>query len=180
MFRNLIAAALIIAVPVLTQAEPVGNRVKINGMQMYYEVSGAGEPLVVLHGAFMNIPLMGGIIRRLAESHAVYALELQGHGRTTDIDRPITCPHLAGDVAAFMEAVGISSADVFGFSMGGQTALQLAARHPEKVRKLVAASVVFDREGWDAEFREMIPRLTVDMLLQMPFAMDYPRLAADP
>ena len=67
------------------QSEPVGQTVTVNGMQMYYEVSGEGEPLVVLHGAYMNIPAMGAIIPRLAESHKVYAIEFQGHGRTTDI-----------------------------------------------------------------------------------------------
>ncbi len=90
----------------------------VNGMKMYYEVSGKGDPLVVLHGADMNIPTMGEIIPKLAGSHKVYALELQGHGRTTDIDRPITYPNLADDVAAFMDAVGLEKADVFGYSMG--------------------------------------------------------------
>ena len=75
-------------------------------MEMYYEVSGEGDPLIVLHGAYMNIPTMGAIIPKLAETHKVYALEFQGHGRTTDIDRPITYPNLADDVAAFMDAVG--------------------------------------------------------------------------
>lgn len=78
-------------------------------MQMYYEVSGDGDPLIVLHGAYMNIPSMGAIIPELAETHRVYALELQGHGRTNDIDRPITYPNLADDVAAFMDAVGPES-----------------------------------------------------------------------
>jgi pimeloyl-ACP methyl ester carboxylesterase len=79
-------------------------------MQMYYEVSGAGDPLIVLHGAYMNIPSMGEIIPKLARTHRVYALELQGHGRTTDIGRPITYPALADDVAAFMEAVRLERA----------------------------------------------------------------------
>src|SRR2546423_668739 len=71
-------------------AQAVGHRVNVNGMQMYYEVSGTGDPLIVLHGAYMNIPTMGAIIPRLAMTHKVYAVELQGHGRTTDIARPIT------------------------------------------------------------------------------------------
>src|ERR1700754_4862174 len=106
MFRTfLIAAALLAANPALAQSEPMGDRVEINGMQLYYEVSGEGDPLVVLHGAYMNIPSMGGIIPRLAESHKVYALEFQGHGRTTDIERPITYQNLADDVALFMDKV---------------------------------------------------------------------------
>ena len=131
----LVAAQLTIGAG-LCAAQPVGDRAEVNGMQMYYEVSGEGDPLVVLHGAYMNIPSMGAIIPRLAESHKVYALEFQGHGRTTDIDRPITYPNLADDVAAFMDAVGLERADVFGYSMGAAAGLQLAIRHPEKVSKL--------------------------------------------
>src|SRR5918996_587903 len=157
-----------------------GNRVKINGMSMYYEVSGTGDPLVVLHGAYMNIPTMGAIIPRLARTHKVYAVELQGHGRTTDIDRPITYPNMADDVAAFMNAVGLTKADVFGYSMGAEVGLQLAIRHPAKVNKLVAASVAYDVEGWQPVFKDFIPQMTVEMILEMPFAKEYPKLAANP
>ena len=136
---SLLVASLLLAATTVAEAQAVGNRVKVNGMQMYYEVSGAGDPLVVLHGAYMNIPSMGAIIPMLAKTHKVYALEFQGHGRTTDIDRPITYPNLADDVAAFMDVVGLPKADVFGYSMGSAAALQLAIRHPAKVNKLVAA-----------------------------------------
>ena len=180
MKRALAAAALLTAAPAFAGAQPTGQRVPVRGMQMYYEVSGAGEPLVVLHGAYMNIPSMGAIVPRLAEWHTVYALELQGHGRTTDIDRPITYPHLADDVAAFMDAVGLARAHVFGYSMGAAAGLQLAIRHPEKVRKLVAASVAFDAEGWQPEFKAFLPQLTVEMMLAMPFAEEYRRLAPNP
>jgi hypothetical protein len=108
----LVTAALLLPGPALADREPVGKRVRVNGMQMYYEGSGQGEPLIVLHGAYMNIPSMGAIVPKLAATHRVYALELQGHGRTTDIDRPITYPNLADDVAAFMDAVGLARADV--------------------------------------------------------------------
>lgn len=181
MFRTtLIAAALLIPGAAFAETEPVGDRVEVNGMQMYYETSGAGDPLIVLHGAYMNIPSMGEIIPKLAETHKVYALEFQGHGRTTDIDRPITYPNLADDVAAFMDAVGIAKADVFGYSMGAEAGLQLAIRHPDKVRKLVAASAAYDLEGWQPAFKEFIPQMTVEMMLEMPFAKEYPKLAADP
>jgi pimeloyl-ACP methyl ester carboxylesterase len=164
----------------LAQAKPVGNRVNVNGMRMYYEVSGAGDPLVVLHGAYMNIPSMGAIIPKLAETHTVYALELQGHGRTTDIDRPITYPAMADDVAAFMDAVGLSKADVFGYSMGAMVGLQLAIRHPAKVNKVAAASVAYDLRGWQPEFQAVIPQMTVEMIVQMPFAAEYKKLAPNP
>ena len=181
MYRTaLIAAALLLSIPALAASQGTGSRVQINGMQMYYEVSGSGEPLVVLHGAYMNIPSMGEIIPMLARTHRVYALEFQGHGRTTDIDRPITYQNLADDVAAFMDAVGLDSADVFGYSMGAAAGLQLAIRHPEKVRKLVAASVAYDFEGWQPAFKAFVPQMTVEMMVGLPFAEDYRRLAANP
>ncbi len=172
--------ALLAAGPALSETAPVGARVEVNGMQMYYEVSGQGDPLVVLHGAYMNIPSMGGIIPKLAETHTVYALEFQGHGRTTDVDRPITYPGLADDVAAFMDAVDVPKADVFGYSMGAAAGLQLAIRHQEKVDQLIAASVAYDVGGWQPAFRDFIPMMTVEMFTDMPFAEDYKVLAADP
>jgi pimeloyl-ACP methyl ester carboxylesterase len=123
---------------------------------------------------------MGAIIPKLAKTHRVYALELQGHGRTTDIDRPITYPNLADDVAAFMNAVGLTKADVFGYSMGAMTGLQLAIRHPEKVNKLVFGSGAYDFEGWQPEFKALIPQMSVEMFMQAPFAREYPKLAANP
>jgi pimeloyl-ACP methyl ester carboxylesterase len=175
-----IAAAFAFTASVFAQPEPVGERVEVHGMEMYYEVSGEGDPLIVLHGAYMNIPMMGEIVPKLAATHEVYALEMQGHGRTTDIDRPITYANLAGDVAAFMDAVGLEKADVFGYSMGAAAGLQLAIRHPEKVGKLVAASAAYDVEGWQPAFRDFIPQMNVEMLLDMPFVEDYRRLAPDP
>lgn len=177
---TLTAAALFATGAALAQESPEGNRIEINGMQMYYEVSGEGEPMIVLHGAYMNIPGMGAIVDRLAETHRVYALELQGHGRTTDIDRPITYPNLAGDVAAFMEAVGIGKADVFGYSMGAAAGLRLAIDHPEKVDQLVLASGAYDFEGWQPAFRDFIPQMTVEMITAMPMAEEYKKLAPDP
>ncbi|WP_218673223.1 alpha/beta fold hydrolase [Primorskyibacter flagellatus] len=164
----------------MADSKPIGDRVDVNGMQMYYEVSGTGDPLIVLHGAYMNIPSMGEIIPMLAESHQVYALEFQGHGRTTDIDRPITYPNLAGDVAAFMDAVGIETADVFGYSMGAAAGLRLALDYPEKVDQLVAASVAYDFDGWQPAFKDFVPQMSVEMFLEMPFAAEYRELAADP
>jgi len=176
----LIVAALLVPVPVLAQHESPGKRVAVHGMQMYYEVSGQGEPLVVLHGAYMNIPSMGAIIPKLSATHRVHALEFQGHGRTNDIDRPITYANLADDVAAFMDAVGLAKADVFGYSMGAEAGLQLAIRHPGKVNKLVAASVAYDLRGWQPEYQAVIPQMTVEMIVGMPFAAEYRKLAPNP
>jgi pimeloyl-ACP methyl ester carboxylesterase len=180
MFRTLVAASLLISAAAVADAQPAGQRVSVNGMQMYYEVSGAGEPLVVLHGAYMNIPTMGAIVPMLAKTHKVYAVELQGHGRTTDIARPITYQNLADDVAAFMDAVGLAKADVFGYSMGAVTGLQLAIRHPAKVNKLVLASGAYDVEGWQPEFKAMIPTMTPDMLNGTPLPAEYRKLAPNP
>lgn len=181
MFRKaLIAAPLFLAGTTLAGAQVVGQRVTVNGMQMYYEVSGAGDPLIVLHGAYMNIPSMGAIIPKLAQTHKVYAVELQGHGRTNDINRPITYPNLADDVAGFMKAVGLGKADVFGYSMGAVTGLQLAIRQPQMVNKLVFASGAYDAKGWQPEFTAFIPQMTVEMFNNLPFAKEYPKLAANP
>jgi len=178
--RALVAALVLVSGAAVANAQAVGHRVKVNGMQMYYEVSGSGDPLVVLHGAYMNIPSMGAIIPRLAKTHRVYAVELQGHGRTTDIDRPITYPNLADDVAAFMDAIGMKKADVFGYSMGSVAGLQLAIRHPAKVNKLVMASGAYDASGWQPEFTAFIPQMTVEMFAGMPFAKEYRKLAPNP
>lgn len=182
MFRTALIAwiLLLLAGPALAQSDTQGARVEVNGMQMYYEVSGQGDPLIVLHGAYMNIETMGAIIPKLAETHKVYALEFQGHGRTTDIDRPITYSNLADDVATFMDKVGLKKADVLGYSMGAAASLQLAIRHPEKVNKLVAASVAYDAGGWQPEFTAFIPQMTVEMFVNMPFAEGYRKLAANP
>ena len=162
MLRTALAVSLLVVGAACRGPQPGVGRVAVSGMQMYYEVSGQGDPLIVLHGAYMNIPAMGAIIPRLAETHRVYALELQGHGRTTDIDRPITYPNLADDVAAFMDAVGLEQADVFGYSMGAAAGLQLVIRHPQRVTRLVTASVSYDAAGWQPEFKAFIPQPEVD------------------
>jgi len=177
---SLLVASLLLAAAAVAEAQPVGNRVKVNGMQMYYEVSGVGDPLIVLHGAYMNIPSMGAIIPKLAKTHKVYALELQGHGRTTDIDRPITYQNLADDVASFMDAVGLPKADVIEYSMAAAAGLQFAIRHPDKVNKLVAASVGYDAKGWQPAFVAMIPSMTPEMFANTPMPAEYKKLAANP
>ncbi len=179
MFRT-IAVALLLTGLAPGAAHAAGKRVAVNGMRLYYEVSGRGDPLIVLHGAYMNIPSMGPIIPKLARTHRVYALELQGHGRTTDIDRPITYPNLADDVAAFMDAVGLKKADVFGYSMGAIVGLELAIRHPAKVDQLVVASGAYNVSGWQPEFKAVIPQMTVEMIVGLPFAKSYKKLAANP
>jgi pimeloyl-ACP methyl ester carboxylesterase len=163
-----------------SQQENTGNYVDVNGMKMYYEVSGEGEPMIVLHGAHMDIASMGKIIPMLAENHKVYALEFQGHGRTEDIDRPITYPNLADDVAAFMEAVGLEKVNVFGYSMGAQVGLQLAITQPNKINKLIFASGAYDLEGWQPAYSEFIPMMSPEMFLAMPFFAEKHKQSEDP
>jgi pimeloyl-ACP methyl ester carboxylesterase len=182
-----LTAVLVIIITTISFSQETNNKMNfqgkyadVNGMKMYYEVAGTGDPIIVLHGAYMDIPSMGDIIPVLAKTHTVYAIEMQGHGRTNDIARPITYPNLADDVAAFMEKVGLEKADVFGYSMGGGAGIQLAIRHPEKVNKLIVASCAYDAEGWQREFREFIPKMTVDMFVNMPLAGEYRKLAPNP
>ena len=179
MFRTTIfAVAVVVAAPALAQSEPAGGYAEVNGMRMYYEVSGEGEPIVVLPGAHMNIITMGKIIPLLAETHKVYALEFQGHGRTNDIDRPITYENLADDVAALMDELGLEQADVFGYSMGAGAGVQLAIRHPDKVEHLVAASVSYSSEGWQQVYKDMIPQMSMEMFA--PFEEQWKALSPNP
>ena len=174
------AALTLMAAPAFAQDAPTGNYAEVNGMKMYYEVSGEGDPLIVLHGAYMNIETMGEIVPALAKAHKVYVIEFQGHGRTNDIDRPITYPNLASDVAAFMDEVGIEKADIFGYSMGAAAGLRLAIDHPEKVDRLVAASVSYDMAGSQPEFLEMIPTMAPEMFVGTFMEEAWKALAPDP
>jgi pimeloyl-ACP methyl ester carboxylesterase len=157
----------------------------VNGLQMYYEVHGTGRPLVLLHGGLLTIDLsFGDIWPDLAASRQVIATELQGHGRTADIDRDLDLPNLAGDVAALLDHLGIDQADVFGFSLGGGVALQLALDHPDRVGRIILASVSYASDGFHPEISDPAQHATST---RMPTADDfrqmreaYARLAPDP
>lgn len=164
----------------MSETAPQNGYAQVNGIRMYYEAQGQGEPLIVLHGAYMSIPAMGEIIPMLAETRRVYAVELQGHGRTEDSERPITYPALADDVAAFMDVMELPNADVFGYSMGAAVGFQLAVRHPEKVDQLVAASLAYDLEGMQPEYLAMVPSMTPEMFVGTPIETDWKRLAPNP
>jgi pimeloyl-ACP methyl ester carboxylesterase len=153
----------------------------VNGLKMYYEVYGSGKPLVLLHGAFMTInSAYGMLIPELSKHRQVIAVELQGHGRTADIDRPFSFENMADDVAALLKQLKSDSTDIFGYSMGGGVAWQLAIRHPQLVRKLVIASAVYKYEGWTPETRAILPTLTPDIFEGSPIKTDYDNLAPDP
>ncbi len=131
--------------------EPSGNHAEVNGIRMYYEVHGAGRPVVLLHGGLGAIEMFGEVLPLLAEGRRVVAVDLQAHGRTVDVDRPLGYEHMADDVAALIGHLGFEGADVMGYSLGGGVALQTAIRHPEVVRKLVVVSTPFKRDGWYPE-----------------------------
>src|ERR671917_2813390 len=157
-----------------------GNYAEVNGLRMYYEVHGTGEPLVVQHGAYMTIDSMGEVLPGLARGRQVIAVKLQGHGRTADVDRPLTYEQMADDTAALLRHLGIERADIFGYSMGAGAALQLAIRHPEAVRKLVLASVSYTSEGMHPELLEMIPTITPEVFAGTPIEEEYLRTAPNP
>jgi pimeloyl-ACP methyl ester carboxylesterase len=177
-------AILLVAAPITySQSEPAqqSGYAEVNGLNMYYEIHGSGSPLIVLHGALMAIPTMGEIIPRLAETRQVIAVELQGHGRTADIiDRPLSYEQMADDVAAFMAAINLEQADVFGYSMGGGVALQLAMRHPEKIDRLVIASAGYSTAAYYPGFFDMLQLITADMFAGSPPEVDYQQLAPQP
>ncbi len=124
--------------------------VDVNGLHLYYEQHGEGPPLVLLHGGLLTLELsFGKTIPILAQRHQVIAVELQGHGRTADIDRPMTFEHLAADVVGLLDHLSIERTDVFGFSLGGLTTYQLLIDHPGRIGRAVVASADFrnDRGG---------------------------------
>ncbi len=137
-----------------------GSYASVNGLEMYYEIHGTGEPLVLIHGGFMTIGMMGQIVPSLAETRQVIAVELQGHGHTADIDRPWTYEQMADDIAALIKLLRLERADVFGFSVGGNITLQTAIRHPEVVRKLVVAGAPCRSDGEYPENRALMERFT--------------------
>jgi pimeloyl-ACP methyl ester carboxylesterase len=152
----------------------------VNGLQMYYEIHGTGEPLVLLHGAYGTIDQWGDILTTLAAHHQVIALETQAHGHTADIDRPIRYETMADDVDLLMEHIGIDQADIVGYSMGAGTAFRLAIQHPERVRKLVAVSSSISTEGAYAEIWEGIAQITPEMFAGSPYEDAYLRNSPEP
>lgn len=130
------------------QPQPTSGYATIGPLRMYYEIHGKGQPLVLIHGGGSTIGTsFGGVLDAFAEHRQVIAVELQAHGHTADIDRPLSFQQDADDVASLLGQLGIAQADFLGFSNGGQTAIEIALRHPKLVRKLVLACMFTKREG---------------------------------
>src|SRR2546430_3112498 len=158
-----------------------GSYASVNGLNMYYEIHGTGKPLVLLHGGLATIDvLFGQLLPPLAQARQVIAVELQAHGHTADIDRPLTFEQMADDIAALLQQLGIEKADLFGWSMGAGIALQIAIRHPEVVRKLVLASVTYNRNGFYPELLAGLETSKPEDLAGSPFQEEYKRSAPKP
>jgi pimeloyl-ACP methyl ester carboxylesterase len=163
------------------QGHAVANYARVNGLNMYYEIHGTGQPLVLLHGAFSAIGTsFEKVLPGLAKTRQVIAFDLQGHGRTADIDRPLTLEGMADDVAAALKQLGIERADIFGYSMGAAVALHLAIRHPEVVRKLVLASVSYNLSGIHPGLMEGMGDMKPEMMFGSPWHEEYIRIAPNP
>lgn len=178
-----IAFFLMMLVPanVSAQQKPTTGYAPVNGLKLYYEIHGSGKPVVLLHGAFMTITNnWTGWIGELSKTRKVIAVEMQGHGRTADIERDISQENLADDVAALLDHLKIPKADLIGYSMGGGVAMECAIRQPDKVRKVVVISSTFRRDGMVKEALDLFPTLTADAFKGSPIEAEYKKLSPTP
>ncbi len=172
---------MLVPAVVSAQQEPTTGYAPVHGLKVYYEVHGSGEPVVLLHGAFMTITNnWTGWIDALSKTRKVIAVEMQGHGRTADIERDISQENLADDVAALLEYLKIPRADLIGYSMGGSAAMRCAVRHPDKVRKVVVISSVFRRDGMVKEGLVALSNLNADVFKGSPIEVEYKKLSPTP
>ena len=156
----------------------------VDGLKLYYEIYGSGKPLVLLHGGLGEIEMFGSNFSALAKNHKVIAVDLQGHGRTADIERPLSYESMADDIAGLLKYLKIKKADVMGYSLGGEASLQTAIRHPEIVNKLILVSTAFKKNGWYPEIHageaQMLKPGAAEQMKQTPFYKSYASLAPKP
>jgi pimeloyl-ACP methyl ester carboxylesterase len=160
-----------------------GAYADVNGIQLYYEVHGTGHPLVLLHGGLGAIEMFGPNLPALAAGRRVIAVDLQAHGRTADIDRPISTELMAGDIAALIRHLGLERPDVVGYSLGGGVAFLVAVRHPELVRKLVLVSTPLRRSAFYPDIlgqQAQVGAAMAEALKQTPMYQLYARIAPRP
>jgi pimeloyl-ACP methyl ester carboxylesterase len=167
-----------------TQATGVGQYADVNGLHLYYGTHGEGSPLVLLHGGLMSNETFGPVIPALvAAGHRVIAPDLQGHGRTADIDRPIDVRLMADDIAALIRHLGLDRVDLVGYSLGGGVALHTAARFPELVRRLVTVSANIRRDAIYPEMlgqQEQVGAAAAQFMKDTPMYQLYERVAPRP
>jgi pimeloyl-ACP methyl ester carboxylesterase len=165
----------------LTQGK--GEYADVNGINLYYETHGTGRPLILLHGGLGSGEMFGPLLPALAAGHQVIAVDLQGHGRTADIDRPLSIETMADDIAALIGHLGLDRPDVMGYSLGGGVAMLTAIRHPEVVGRLVAVSANIRRS---AIYPEMLAQQgqvgpdAVEFMKDTPMYQLYQRVAPHP
>ncbi|GIJ25555.1 alpha/beta hydrolase [Micromonospora qiuiae] len=156
---------------------------EVNGVRLWYETHGSGRPLVLLHGGFGAVETFAAIRPALAERRRVIGVDLQGHGRTADVDRPLRYESMADDIAALIANLGLAEADVLGFSLGAGVALRLAIQHRELLRRLVVVSAPCRRQGWFPEVLAGMPEpdeAAGERMRGIPSHQLYQRLAPRP
>lgn len=155
----------------------------INGLEMYYESHGSGQPLVVLHGGAGSTVMFDHMIPALSRGRRVITADLQAHGRTADIDRPLRYELMGDDIAALVDYLKLGKVDLMGYSLGAGAALRTTIQHPEIVRKLVVVSTTFRRDGWFPEVKEAMSRgrtEDAEMMKQSPMYESYAKIAPRP
>jgi pimeloyl-ACP methyl ester carboxylesterase len=164
-------------------AKASGQYAEVNGINLYYETHGKGRPLILLHGGLMSGETFGPVLPLLAERHQVVVVDLQGHGRTADIDRPIDIRLMADDIAALITHLGLDRPDVVGYSLGGGVAFQTAVKYPNQVRRLVAVSANIRRDAIPAEMlaqQGQVSGAAVEFMKDTPMYQLYQRVAPRP
>ncbi|WP_436535905.1 alpha/beta fold hydrolase [Actinoplanes sp. HUAS TT8] len=160
-----------------------GQYAEVNGINLYFETYGEGSPLVLLHGGLGSGEMFAAILPALAAQHRVILVDLQGHGRTADIDRPLDLALMADDVAALIDHLGLDRPAVVGFSLGGGVAYHVAFRHPEKVGRLVAASAHIRRDATYPEILQQqgqVNASAAEFMKETPMYELYQRVAPRP
>ncbi len=179
----IMAKTTVVSVRASPTTPPKTGYAPVNGLNLYYEIHGTGEPLVLLHGGLGSTAMFGEVLPLLAKGRQAIAVDLQGHGRTADIDRPIRYELMADDIAALIKFLGFAKADVMGYSLGGGTALRAAIQHPDKVRKLVVVSTPCKQAGWYPEVVASMKQLTgaaAEMMKPSPIYKTYAAIAPKP
>src|SRR3984893_5188844 len=157
-----------------------GKYASVNGITLYYEIHGTGQPLIMLHGGFGSFEMFTALSPALAAKYQVIGVDLYGHGRTALTDRPFRFEHMADDIAGLIQHLGLEKADLLGFSLGGAVALQTTIRHPERVNKLVLISTPFKRAGWHPEMQTGMTTLAPEFFMSTPIYDAYTRVAPKP